>query len=137
MTIYIFKWNIPLKEAGVKFLHDFPGQIMLCDALKTEKTLEKMFHSDVWLNMVYSKTEQIWNQSSFNLQAIMPFHKQRTVQLKTVKNSLAEPFSWQVCEGGWRGQSGRLLTLPLPNMTSDEHNDWSSRSHKPPRLENR
>ncbi len=135
MTIYIFKWNIPLKVADVKsFLHNFPGEIMVSDALKT---LEKRLHTDVWMNMIYSKTEQIRNQSSFNLQAIMPFHKQRRVKLKTLKHSLAEALSSQLCEGGWRGQSGRLLALPLPNMTSDEHNDGSSRSHKPPRLENR
>lgn len=89
------------------------------------------------MNPFYSKMEQIWNKSSLNLQAIMPFYKQRTDKLKTPKSHLAEPFHSQVCEGGWRGQLRRLLTLPLPNTTSGEHNAWSSRSHKPPRLENR
>lgn len=46
-------------------------------------------------------------------------------------------FCSQICEGGWKGQLRRLLTLPLPNMTTGGHNDWSSRSHKPSRLENR
>lgn len=62
MTICISRQNIDLKrDIGISFtyahfirpfLHNFPCQIMVYNSLKRGKTLEKMFHSDVWLDMI-------------------------------------------------------------------------------------
>lgn len=73
-----------------------------------------------------------WNKSEINLHFI---YKLLCPFINEELSSWA--FCSRVCEGGCKGQLRRLLTLPLPNMTTGGHNDWSSRSHKPPRLENR